>query len=561
MDLIKRVKSFSKLEQTKFTNLLESPRTKIAHIEFTSKCNLRCVFCYVSQPNYKGVDLDIETMESIIESLKSRNVKVVTVSGHGETTIYKNWNLLCNKMLDAGMHLHIISNFAKEFSQEELKTLSRFKSIEISCDTNDPELFGKLRRGADLKIICLNILRLRAIMIKVGRKTPSISLSCVVSDKNIVNLKEYVAFGKALGVNHFNFCNLTKYPDVQGALNVNHITEMPVDLLEKAQESLNETFKFLKDSNIEYHVQQGLLDTLEQKIKSLQEVNHNKGNSEEVMKIEEKNIQKKSEKMESIEDEFAPHRYSSSKKEGQTRDCLDPWEFVMVQANKDILPCCWHKPIYSLGKGQSLSEVFNNSKIKELRRGLLTGNLHSDCINCPSRGWITINALQKKVWKYLNPGIKRFMFPKKIEIKPDILKPFEVTYGQGWYRTETNLNIKDPDWQTWRWTAKKSVCILENPRRNALLIIRGSIDKKAHIDQKIIIKIKERVIDEFNPGTAKFFKEYVITPEMMGEDDNLSLIIETDKIFVPSALNPEIKDNRELGIQIYNLFFGEKLKE
>ncbi len=560
MGLLERIKNVFNIKQTHGTDLLESPSTKVAHIEFTSRCNLRCVFCYASQPEYKGMDLDVETIENVIEALKTRNPKVVSVNGHGETTIYKDWHLYCNKMLNAGMPLHIISNFAKEFSYEELKTLSRFKSIEISCDTSDPKSFKKLRRGADLKTLCLNILRLRSIKIKEALKSPTISFSCVVSDQNVLNLMDYVAFGKALGVTHFNFCNLTKYPDLVHTLNPNHITEMPVELLHEAEASLTETFEFLQQSNIEFHFQQGLMDSLKEKIQRLNAVPAQNNSTVKETEVEESEIQREPENVESDEiEEPGPHRYSSIRQEAQTRDCLDPWEFVQVQANKDVLPCCWHQPIYSLGKGQSLSEVFNNTRIKELRREILTGNLSPDCMNCPSKGWTTIDKLKKKVWHYLNPGIYKLLFPKIPDIKPDILKAFRLIYGQGWYDSETNLKIKDPDWQSWRWTSKKAVCLLKNPKRDALLIIRGSIDKLKHKEQTIFIKIKDKILDEFSPGTAKFFKEYVLTPGIMGNDDNIELTLETDKAFMPSVSEPKSKDERELGIQIYELFFGEKL--
>ncbi len=560
MGLFRRAKNFFNIEQAHGTDLLESPWTKVAHIEFTSRCNLRCVFCYASQPEYKGMDLDVETMENVIEALKTRNPKVVCVNGHGETTIYKDWHLYCNKMLNAGIPLHIISNFAREFSYEELKTLSRFKSIEISCDTNDPKLFRKMRRGADLKTLCLNILRLQMITIKEGRKSPNISFSCVVSDQNVLNLLDYVAFGKALGVTYFNFCNLTKYPDLEHTLNPKHITEMPVELLHEVEASLTETFEFLESSNIGFHFQQGLMDTFKEKIQNLNGVPAQNDSTVKESEVEKNEIHGDPEKMESVRrEETGPHRYSSTSQEAQTRDCLDPWEFIMVQANKDVLPCCWHQPIYSLGSKQSLSEVFNKTQIKKLRREILTGRLSLDCMNCPSKGWTTIDNLQKKVWHYLNPGIYKLLFPKIPDIKPDILQAFKLVYDQGWYDSETNLNIKNPDWQRWRWTSKKAVCLLKNPKRDAILIIRGSIDKLKHEEQTIIIKIKDKILDEFIPGTAKFFKEYALTPGIMGNDDSIELTLETDKTFIPSVSEPQSEDKRELGMQIYELFLGEKL--
>ena len=236
------------------------------------------------------------------------------------------------------------------------------------------------------------------------------------------------------------------------------------------------------------------------------------------------------------------------------------WNNVIDILRRRRNPCCWHQPVYSLGKGQALADVFNNTRLKELRQSLLTGILSADCMNCPSRGWTSIDNLQKKVWHYLNPGINKFLFPKIPGIKTDILKDFQVVYEQGWYEPETDPTIKDPDWQNWRWTAKKAACQLENPKRLALLIIRGSVDKNILETQTVWIKINDTILDEFIPGTAKFFKEYLISPGMMGEDEKISLIIETDNVFLPSRVNPGITDNRELGIQIYHLFFGEKLK-
>lgn len=544
--------------------MLESHRTTVAHIEFTSRCNLKCVFCSSSQPDYKGIDLDEETIESAIEALKKRKPKLVSVNGHGETTIYRNWHIYCNKMLDAGIKLHIISNFAKKFSPVELHTLSRFKSIEISCDTSDPVLLKKLRRGLDLETLSLNLSRLLEISLKERRRLPEISFSCVISDLNVFKLTDYVAFGKSLGVTHFNFCNLTKYPDLEDTLNANHISEMPVELLPEVKASLDKTFEFLHESHIAYHFQQGLLDSLNQKIR---EANSSPlplppppphplplQDSKEKEPVEENTGE-----MNKNINEPGPHRYSSSGKVGQTRSCLDPWEFILLQANKDVSPCCWHRPIHSLGKNQSLAESFNNTRMKDLRRRLLTGDLSENCLNCPARGWTTIDNLRHMVWSYLNPGIKKLLPFKMMKFKPDVLTPFEVHFAEGWYPLETDLNIVDPDCQSWRWMSKKAVCMLKNPHRKALLIIRGGVDKAIFPDQKVFIKFNGTLLDEFIPGSAKFFKEYNLRPEMMGEDDTLPLIIETDKVFVPAVLTPTANDNRELGLQVYHLFFGEAI--
>ncbi len=552
-----RLKSALSPRHEKVTDLLESPRTKTVHIEFTSLCNLRCVFCFVSQPDYKGANLDAEMMENIIRSLKLRKPEVVSVNGHGETTTYKNWDLYCDHMLAAGMSLHIISNFSKEFSRKELETLSQFQSIEISCDSDDPELFKKLRRGADLRTVALNILKLRTIALKENRKGPLISFSCVVSDKNILHLEEYVAFGKALGVGHFNFCNLTKYPDLPGTLNPKHVTEMPLHRLEEAETALTSAFRFLRKARIKFHVQQGLPDTLRQKIKELKSTLSMKGDNSGGYLIENAATVEK----EAVPQNEMPHpqRYSSARPVSQTRDCLEPWRFLQVQANKDVLPCCWHQPIHSLGIGQSLTGVFNNTRIKELRRRLLSGDLSPDCMNCPSRGWTTTGKLKKKVWRYINPGIHGLLPARVPAVKPEVLQSFKLDYLEGWYEPENNPGIPNPDWQSWRWTAGRAVCRLENTGKKALLVIRGAVNKSVYKEQKITVKLNGTLLDSFFPGTARFCKEYEVAPGTMGEEGTCSLIFETDKVFTPSALDPGNADNRKLGIQIYYLFFGEKM--
>jgi hypothetical protein len=136
----------------------------------------------------------------------------------------------------------------------------------------------------------------------------------------------------------------------------------------------------------------------------------------------------------------------------------------------------------------------------------------------------------------------------------------EKVYDEGWHEPETDPKIKDPDEQTWRWTGKRAVCIIENRRKDCLLIIRGGVDKSIIPDQKVIFKINDKVLDEFIPESAKFSRKYIITPEMMGTEDEFKLIIETDKTFIPSELNKEVKDDRELGIQIFFLYFRENIQ-
>jgi hypothetical protein len=155
---------------------------------------------------------------------------------------------------------------------------------------------------------------------------------------------------------------------------------------------------------------------------------------------------------------------------------------------------------------------------------------------------------------------KFILYQKVLNVESASLNAPELVYDEGWNQPEHDPKIKNPDERSWRWTKKKAVCIVQNPHKESLLIIRGGADKAKFADQKVIFKINDQVLEEFIPKDAKFKREYVIAPEMMGTEDEFRLTFETDKTFIPAQLDPSVNDNRELGIQIFFLYFRENTK-
>jgi hypothetical protein len=152
------------------------------------------------------------------------------------------------------------------------------------------------------------------------------------------------------------------------------------------------------------------------------------------------------------------------------------------------------------------------------------------------------------------------LFEKKLNIQPASFNAPEIVYDEGWNGLEIDANAGDPFHRSWRWTMSKAVCIIENPKKECTLIIKGGVSKTVFPDQKVTFKINDALLDEFIPGEALFSKEYTITPEQMGSGDEFSLKIETDKVFVPARAIQGSNDSRELGVQIFFVYFREKLK-
>jgi len=147
---------------------------------------------------------------------------------------------------------------------------------------------------------------------------------------------------------------------------------------------------------------------------------------------------------------------------------------------------------------------------------------------------------------------KKEVFSTKVDVYPPPLDTPEIIFEEGWYDLEIDANsfLKE-----WRWTGKEARCIIDNPHRDALMVIKGGVNLEALEEQKVIFKINDLVLDEFIPEESYFEKSYNIKKEMLGEDDEFYLTIATDKTFIPAEIDPNSNDERELGLQVSFIYF------
>lgn len=365
----------------------------LALIEFTSNCNLRCVYCAKSQPGYMDRTRNLEKgiINEVVNSLLKLNVKKICVNGHGETTILKGWNSYCEKLLKYNIPLSIITNFSKKFSDDEIDVLSRFTTIEVSCDTANPDLFAKLRRGARLEQLIENMRRVREKALLEKRPGPGFSWSCVVTDATVMGLPGLVRLASKCGVRNISFCNFSKLPDVEGILNVNHVTEMPPKQLIRAAKSIVTAAFMAEESGIHLGGATEFCNTIIEKIEVINSDNPGRRNTESG------DIQEK-----------GKSRYTSEQPAGYTRNCLDAWQMLYIHADHGINSCCAQPNLSYLKPGGDLMEKINSEPFLRLRKNLLSGDLDEHCLSCPTYSWIPLDQLQGNVSRYLgvDQGIK-----------------------------------------------------------------------------------------------------------------------------------------------------------
>lgn len=72
-------------------------------VDLNEKCNLRCVYCPVSNGHYTGTEMTPETMAEVLGYIRSLPSETqILCNGHGETTFHKDWRRFCDAMLEDG---------------------------------------------------------------------------------------------------------------------------------------------------------------------------------------------------------------------------------------------------------------------------------------------------------------------------------------------------------------------------------------------------------------------------------------------------------------------------
>lgn len=234
-------------------SLTQGFRCDSAHFEITSKCNLSCVYCAVSQPDYHGLTLAPDQATKVADWLLANNVTNINLNGHGETTIVSGWETIVQPLLGSKAKCHIITNASKSYSDAEIDVFCRLKTITISCDTLDPDLHARLRRKSKLRDVLHTISRIRQAAGKAGLKPPLIILSCVLGAENSEQLEEYILTALCMGIYAIQFCSLTEYPmPADATFKLNPLSALSKEHLRKVKHLLLTHAKRTDGSNAEF---------------------------------------------------------------------------------------------------------------------------------------------------------------------------------------------------------------------------------------------------------------------------------------------------------------------
>lgn len=179
-----------------FVNLVNVENINELCVEFTTACNFKCSYCAHGNPIYKikAQSIDIDKFLEVFGHIKEQvNIKEITTIGLGEFTMLKDWKKIITYIKDnfPSIKFRVYSNFGKNFTDEEINTLSRADEIVVSCDTYDSAIFKRMRTG-NLEIVLNNIKRVKKCREENQSAYPVIQIAAVINSETIKTLEDFV---------------------------------------------------------------------------------------------------------------------------------------------------------------------------------------------------------------------------------------------------------------------------------------------------------------------------------------------------------------------------------
>jgi len=81
---------------------------------------------------------------------------------------------------------------------------------------------------------------------------------------------------------------------------------------------------------------------------------------------------------------------------GMTRNCSLPWTYINVCAHGQVRPCSEIREAVGNLHHESMADLVNGPKIRQVRRGLLTGSLNGDrCQRCTIMPVVSVDTFRR----------------------------------------------------------------------------------------------------------------------------------------------------------------------
>ena len=240
-------------------NIIIPPITDLT-FEITSKCNERCIHCYLADAKKDdGVAMELDTIKRLIDEFRQIGGRRITFTG-GEAFLHKDLMAAIEYATHKGLDIAIFSNLiAVSASQvERLRNLNIIE-IQVSLYSTDPKIHDAITK---VKGSCNRTL---TTIEKMANANLPIKIVCPVMKKNKDSVLKVVDYAKKLNVAielemYINSREDQSDDNLQHRLSIEEMSafmndlmdydpKMGVNILHRHKQDYNQTYNFVEELN------------------------------------------------------------------------------------------------------------------------------------------------------------------------------------------------------------------------------------------------------------------------------------------------------------------------
>lgn len=202
-------------------------------VEVTSKCNLSCRMCNIHHDSKSGIVISEDLLESTFKLAKA--AKAVSPFGLGEPLIHPDIVRIVGRYKADGAFVGLVTNgmlLTERISRGFIE--NRLDQLVVSVDAADPDLFAKIRKGADLQKISDNITTLNHLKKTLHAGNPSLALNVVVQSANFSQLPQIIHLAEKWDIHFITFVPVSTHE---------HISEIQNEAVTRGVDRWQETLE------------------------------------------------------------------------------------------------------------------------------------------------------------------------------------------------------------------------------------------------------------------------------------------------------------------------------
>lgn len=171
----------------------EINRLSSVHIEITSKCNERCIHCYIPHEN-KIKTLNIENIYDVLEQCKNMNVLHIVLSG-GEPLLHKNFYSILRKCREYNFAISILTNLTLLTDEivDEMR-LNGSLGVQTSLYSMDPAIHDSITKMTG------SYKKTKSSILKLIENDIPLQISCPIMKQNKDCYNDVIEWAKEIGI-------------------------------------------------------------------------------------------------------------------------------------------------------------------------------------------------------------------------------------------------------------------------------------------------------------------------------------------------------------------------